>query len=86
MKNEPPAHSPIESSLLAQLTNAETPPRPSPLSLNCAVIVLSRALRALNRIRIEDFEELAQRRETAAVLVFLRIECERDRARESADA
>jgi hypothetical protein len=78
--------SPLESSLLATLTNVETPARTGPLSLNCAVIVLSRTLRALNRLSIRDFDELNQRRESAAVLVFLRIEIERDRARESADA
>ena len=76
----------FESSLIAQLTNTETPARSGPLSLTCGVVCLSRVLRALNRTRAESLEDLSARRETGAVLIFLRIEIERDRARQEADA
>jgi hypothetical protein len=69
---------PIESSLLAQLTDSAKPARKFSLSSECAVIVLTRAVRALNRTPAESFEDLTTRRECAAILVFLRLEIQRE--------
>ena len=71
----------IESSLLVALTD-QSSPRTFPLSKHCAVIVLSRVIRALNLVRVQSFEELAARRECAASLIFLRLEIQRESMRE----
>jgi hypothetical protein len=70
----------FESSLLIALTNAETPPRSCPLSSHAAIIVLTRTVRALNLIVVKDFDELAERREIAALLTGLRFEIQREAA------
>jgi hypothetical protein len=70
--------SPIESSLLAALTNVENGPRLSPLSDNCAVIILSRTIRSLNKTPAESLEELYTRRECAATLAELRHKIQRE--------
>jgi hypothetical protein len=70
--------SPIESSLLAALTNTENGPRLSPLSDNCGVICLSRVIRSLNRTPAESLDELYTRRESAAVLAELRFKIQRE--------
>jgi hypothetical protein len=67
-------HSLFESSLLVPLTNAQTPPRDFQLTRECGVICLSRVIRALNLTPARTFEDLAIRRECAAMLIFLRIE------------
>ena len=73
-------------SLLAVLTCAELPPRNYPLSPHVAVIVLSRCVRSLNLTKIESLEELGLRRETAALLIGLRGDIQRQAARQDADA
>ena len=60
--------------MIATLTNALTGPRNFPLSQECAVIVLSRCILAMNRLAVRTIEESAVRREAAAVLEGLRIE------------
>jgi hypothetical protein len=73
------AISTIESSLLIPLTSVTTPPYP--LTANLAVIVLSRTIRCLNRLRAHTLEDLAARRESAAVLAGLRLEIQREALR-----
>jgi hypothetical protein len=75
----PRAISTIESSLLIPLTSVASPPYP--LTANLAVIVLSRTIRCLNRLKAHTLEELAARRESAAVLAGLRIEIQRESLR-----
>jgi hypothetical protein len=66
----------IESSLLIPLTSASAPP--FPLTANVAVIILSRTIRSLNRLKAHTLEELAVRREAAAILAGLRIEIQKE--------
>jgi len=63
--------------VIATLTNALTGPRNFPLSQECAVIVLSRCILAMNRLAVRTIEESAVRREAAAVLDGLRVEIQR---------
>jgi len=67
------------TSLVGELTNAETPPHKA-LSPECGVIILSRVLRGLNRMQLDSFEELASRRECAALLQNLRLDIQREAA------
>ena len=64
--------------MIATLTNALTGPRNFPLSRECAVIVLSRCILAMNRSAVRTIEEDAVRREAAAVLAGLRIDVQRE--------
>jgi len=68
----------FESSLLVPLTNEETPPRKFALSRECGVICLTRCVRALNETKANSLEELAERRETAALLIGLRLDIQRE--------
>jgi hypothetical protein len=70
----------FESSLLVPLTD-ETRPR-FVLSYHAGVVILTRTVRALNLIRAECFEDLAQRRECAALLIGLRQDIQREAMRE----
>lgn len=73
MQNNIPAES-----LVGILTNTDTPLRPSPLSKECGVIVLTHVVRSLNLLRAETLEELWERRESAALLVGLRLDIQRE--------
>jgi hypothetical protein len=87
-KGNPPMHTlalmrredrnPLERSLLALLTNSETPARGFQLSHHAGVICLTHVVRALNLTRAETLEELEMRRESAATLAALRIEIQRE--------
>jgi hypothetical protein len=80
-KGRPMNTSPFEASLLVALTNSQTPPRNFSLTLECAVIVLTRTVRALNARQVRNFEELAERREIAALLIGLRLDIQREAVR-----
>jgi hypothetical protein len=73
------------NSLVAALTDATRPPRPFKLSKQAGVICLSRALYAVNRMKANSMQELADRRESAAIIVGLRLrlagEIEKETAR-----
>jgi hypothetical protein len=66
----------MESSLLVPLTSTATPS--FPLTANVAVIILSRTIRTLNQQKAHTLEELAVRREAAAVLEALRMEIQKE--------
>jgi len=74
-----PTFSVPSDSLVATLTDEQTPRRTFHLSQSCAVIVLSRVLRSIIKTRVDSFEELAVRREAAALVQGLRIDIERER-------
>jgi len=85
MPTNSPAYTPslrvistTESSLLIPLTSRVTPALPFPLTSNIAIIVLSRVIRKLNLTMVRDFEELATRRECAALLTDLRLQISRE--------
>jgi hypothetical protein len=61
------------NSLVAALTDATRPPRPFALSKQAGVICLSRALYAVNRMKAQNMVELLNRRESAALLIGLRL-------------
>jgi hypothetical protein len=63
--------------MIASLTNELTGPRNFPLSQECAVIVLSRCIWAINRLPVPTIEETSARREAAAELASLQLDIQR---------
>ncbi len=74
-----PRH-PSELSLVGLLT-AKDERRTFRLEPHHAVIILSRCIRSLNLIMVNDLQELAARRETCALLTGLRLEISRESLR-----
>jgi hypothetical protein len=63
--------------MIASLTNELTGPRNFPLSQECAVIVLSRCIWAINRLPMRTIEETAARREASTELASILLDIQR---------